>query len=438
MLYRKIEPYIENYLTSPPDKILCIDGARQVGKTFIIRHLAKKHYKNYIEINMADDFLGDKLFENVRTVDNFYLQVSVLHGDKMKEITDTIIFIDEIQVYPHLLTLLKPLRTDNKYRYICSGSLLGVTLSRTTLIPMGAIVTKTMYPLDFEEFLLANSVGSNVIDHLRESFMNYKELERSLHNKILELFKMYLIVGGLPDAVKAYVNTKNIIEVRKIHDETMNYYIDDATKYDLENKLKIRKIYELQTSFIDNKVKRVKFNQIESNDYARYLKYQDEFDYLVSAGISIAVHGISEPKFPLITSHRKNLIKLYYSDVGLLTNLLYKNNINAVLSSDSSVNLGSVYETFVAQELRTKNINLYYYDRRKVGEIDFLIDDYNHLSVLPIEIKSGSSEYSVKAMPKILTTNNYKINRGYLFSNDKEVKVVDKIVYLPIYFIMFL
>lgn len=437
MFYRKIEPYLEEYLTSVPDKILYIDGARQVGKTFIISHLAKKHYKNYIEINMVDDFLGDKLFKNVTTIDKFYLQVSVLHGDKMNDISDTIIFIDEIQVYPHLLTLLKPLRTDNKYRYICSGSLLDVTLSKTTLIPMGSIITKTMYPLDFEEFLLANSVGNNVIEQLRESFKNHQELEQSLHNKILELFKMYLLVGGLPDAVKAYVNTKNINEVRIIHDETMKFYIDDATKYDIENKLKIRKIYEMQTSFIDNKVKRVKFKDIENNDHARYLRYQDEFDYLVSAGISIAVHGISEPKFPLMTSARKNLIKLYYSDVGLLTNLLYKNNINAVLSSDSSVNLGSVYETAVAQDLRTKNKNLYYYDRRRVGEVDFLIDDYENLSVLPIEIKSGNSSYTVRAMPKILTNDNYNIKKGYLFSNDKEIKTIDKTTYLPIYFIMF-
>ena len=164
MFYRKIEPYIEKYLNDDQAKILCIDGARQVGITFIIRYLAKRRYKNYIELNMADDYLGDKLFKNVKTIDNFNLQVSVLHGDKMNNKNDTIIFIDEIQIYPHLLTLLKALKTDDKYKYICSGSLLGVTLSKTTLIPMGSITTKTMYPLDFEEFLLANSVGRNVIE----------------------------------------------------------------------------------------------------------------------------------------------------------------------------------------------------------------------------------------------------------------------------------
>lgn len=193
----------------------------------------------------------------------------------------------------------------------------------------------------------------------------------------------------------------------------------------------------MQTSFINNKVKRVKFNQIENNDYARYLKYEDEFDYLISAGISIGVHGVRDPKFPLITSLRKNLIKLYYSDVGILTNILYKNNINAVLLDTNSVNLGSVYETVVAMELRSKNYKMFYFDRKNEGEVDFLIDDYNNLSVLPIEVKSSRGEYHFRAMTKILDNKNYNIKKGYLFSNNKEIKKVNKLIYMPIYFIMF-
>lgn len=437
MFYRKIEPLIKEYFANVQDKVLCIDGARQVGKSFIIRHLANQHFKNYIELNMADDYLGDKLFANTKTIDSFYLQVSVLHGNKMGNKSDTIIFIDEIQIYPHLLTLLKALKRDDKYSYICSGSLLGVALSNTTLIPMGSIMTKTMYPLDFEEFLLANSVGVNVIEHLRKSFNERTSLEESLHNKLLELFKMYLLVGGLPDAVKAFVNTKNIESVRKVHQETLDYYIADATKYDAEKKLKIRKLYEMQASFIDNKVKRIKFNQVENKDNARYLDFNDEFNYLVSAGISIAVHSISEPKFPLFTSARKNLIKLYYNDVGLLTSILYKNNINAVLRGENKINLGSVYETAVAQELISKEYKMFYFDRRKEGEVHFLIDDYDNLSVLPIEIKSGRREFGLRAMPKMLNNKNYNVKKGYLFSNDCEIRIVNKLIYFPIYFIMF-
>ena len=141
-MYRKISGYIEDYLVGNEEKILCIDGARQVGKTYIIRELAKKHYKNYVEINMANDKAGDRLFANVKTIESFYIEVSVIAGDKLGNRNDTIIFIDEIQEYPEVLTLLKPLRIDNKYKYICSGSELGLALSNTTLTPMGSIIEK--------------------------------------------------------------------------------------------------------------------------------------------------------------------------------------------------------------------------------------------------------------------------------------------------------
>ena len=333
-MYRKIETEIEEYLTHDSDRILCIDGARQVGKTYIIRKLAKKYYKNYIEINMADDKAGDKLFLNVNTVDKFYLEVSSIAGDKMKDKENTIIFLDEIQEYPHLFTLLKKLKQEDKYKYICSGSELGIALQNTTLIPIGSITEKRMYPMDFYEFLLANSVGEAFINHMKESFINKKELDESLHNKILHLFKMYILIGGMPAAVKKYIESKNIVKVREIHDDTIRYYKDDASKYDKENKLKIKRIYELVPSNIENKVKRIQFKMIENIDDVRYTRYSDEFDYLLSSGIVLGVKAISEPKFPLLQSSSKNLIKLYMNDVGLLTNILYKNNINSVKGRD--------------------------------------------------------------------------------------------------------
>ena len=159
MLYRKIAATIEAHLRSGSDKILLIDGARQVGKTYIIRHVGKQCFENFIELNMVEDSLGERLFANTKTVDDFYLQVSMLAGQKMKARENTLIFIDEIQAYPHLLTLLKFLRDDNRFTYIASGSLLGVTLSETTSIPMGSIRKIRMFPLDFEEFLIANDMN---------------------------------------------------------------------------------------------------------------------------------------------------------------------------------------------------------------------------------------------------------------------------------------
>lgn len=436
-MYRKISKYIEDYLTHDYNKILCIDGARQVGKTYIIRELCKKYFKNFIELNMANDKVGDKIFANVGTISEFYIQVSALAGEKMDTKENTIIFIDEIQEYPQLLTLLKPLNDDNKYRYICSGSSLGISLSNTTLIPMGSIVEKKMYPMDFEEFLLANSFGEIALNYLKECFINKKSPELSIHNKVLNLFKMYLIVGGMPEAIKIFVESNNIFRVKEAQLNIQNYYGADASKYDKEHKLKIKRIYDMVPSNIENKVKRIQYKKIENIDDVRYTKYIDEFDYLISSGIVLDTKAITEPKFPLIQSSSKNLIKLYMNDVGIFTNVLYQTNINAVLE-DKGVNLGAVYETVVAQELICHNHKLYYYDRKKIGEVDYLIDDYNNLSVVPIEVKSGKDYMNFKALTKIIDEPNYRINYSYVLNNDSEIKQIDKIIYMPIYFIMFL
>ena len=437
-MFRKIESYIKEYLNSQTNKILCINGARQVGKSYIIRKLCRKHFKNYIELNMANDKVGDQLFKNVKTIDEFYIETSVVAGEKMFARDNTIIFIDEIQEYPQLLTLLKPLSEDNKYRYICSGSALDVSLINTTLIPIGTIIEKKMYPMDFEEFLLANSIGQNVINHLKQCYQEKKSIELSLHNKILQLFKTYLTVGGMPDAIKTYIETKNIIKVREIQQNIINYYGIDASKYDIEHKLKIKRIYDLVPSNIENKVKRIQYTKIENNNDARYTNYIDEFDYLFSSGIVLNTKAISEPKFPLIQSSSKNLIKLYLNDVGLLTNILYKNNINAILNDQKGVNLGAVYETVVAEELSSHDHQLFYYDRKILGEVDYLIDDYDNLSILPLKIKSGKDYLNFKALPKLLKEPNCRIQNGYVFSNNQEVKIDEKIIFMPIYYIMFL
>lgn len=437
-MYRKISNYIEEYLTGNEEKILCIDGARQVGKSYIIRELAQKHFENYIEINMADDKVGDKLFANVRTVESFYIEVSVIAGDKLKDRENTIIFIDEIQEYSELLTLLKPLRIDNKYKYICSGSELGITLSKTTLTPMGSIIEKKMYPMDFEEFLIANSVGELVINHMRKCFEEGIPLDEALHNKILYLFKTYLYVGGMPDAVKSFVETKNVSKIREIQKDIINFYLEDASKYDKNHKLVIKRIYNMIPSNIENKVKRIQYKKIENIDDVRYTKYVDEFEYLISSGIALDAKAVSEPKFPLVQSSSKNLIKLYMNDVGLLTSVLYKNNINAILDDETGVNLGAVYETVVAEELKAHNHELYYYDRKKVGEVDYLIDNYDALNVLPVEIKSGKDYKNFRALPKIILDPNYRMTKGYVFNNEREIKKEDKIIYYPIYFIMFI
>ena len=411
MLYRKIEKVIEDHLKSGSAKILLIDGARQVGKTYIIRHIGKKLFKNYIEINMIEDMLGSRLFSNVKNIEDFYLQVSMTDGSKMKNKENTIIFIDEIQAYPHLLTLLKFLSQDNRYTFIASGSLLGVTLSQTPSIPMGSIRKVRMFPLDFEEFLYANGMNDMVVSSMRKKFENFEPLDESMHNKMMDMFRKYLLVGGLPDAVNTYIETKNIHEVRAVQKEIHEYYAADASKYDDED--------------IENKKGKT------FNDYC------DEFEYLISAGIALNVQAISNPAFPLIESTSKNLLKLYMNDVGILTGILYGNNLRAILDDQKSINLGSVYETVVASELIAHGYKLYYYDNRSKGEVDYLIDDYNCLSAVPIEVKSGKDYTVHSALNGFVQNKDYHIKKAFVVSNEREIFQKGIITYIPIYYIMF-
>ena len=437
MFYRKIEEHLYNYYRNKDARIVVVDGARQVGKSFIIRETAKRSFKNYVEINLKDDFDSDKLFKNIRTANDFYLQVSALYGSDLGNVDNTIIFLDEIQVYPHILTLLKALKLDQRFRYIASGSLLGVTMKHT-FIPMGSIDEIKMYPMDFEEYLIASGTGRDVITHLKECFMKRQAVNESLHNTMMRKFKEYLICGGLPDAVKAMLEEKNIYLVRTVQEQTHSYYMDDASQYDIEHSLRIRRIYEMLPSYMENKVKRIIFNAIDQKRNANLERYQDEFDYLIYSGCTLPVRAVSDPKFPLDESQSKNLIKLYYNDVGILTNILYKNNIAALLNADSGVNLGSVYETVCAMELAAHGHNLFYFDSKKVGEVDFLTNNYDRLSVLPIEIKSGKNQYNYRAMPKLLDLEGaYKIPEGYLFGNENHIKEKDMINVFPIYMIMF-
>ena len=438
MLYRKIEADIEKHLTSDSNKILIIDGARQIGKTYIIRHVGQKLFENYIEINLLEDSLQQRLFESARTVEDFYLQVSMIAGNRMKDKRSTLIFLDEIQAYPHLLTLLKFLKQDDKFTYIASGSLLGVTLAKTTSIPMGSIQVRHMFPMDFEEFLIANGFNQFSISAMRKKFQALESLDENTHARVMDLFKKYLLVGGLPDAVNTYLNEKNIVSVREIQSEIHEYYAMDASKYDQENRLKIRKIYDMIPSNLENKKKRVVVQRIEDKRGKRFSDYQDEFDYLIYGGIALEVKAISTPVFPLIESSGKNLLKLYLNDVGILTGILYQHNIRAVLDDVRSINLGTVYESVVASELRAHGHSLFYYDNRSKGEVDFLIDDYDCLSAVPIEVKSGKDYTVHSALNHFLSNEDYNIVKGYVLSNERNVTQKGKVIYLPVYYVMFL
>ena len=438
MLKRKFESVIENFLKKEKDKILLVNGARQIGKSYLIRYVGTKLYKNFIEINLKEDKENNRIFEDATSTSEFYIRLSNFSSKPLGDIHDTLIFLDEIQSYPRLLTLLKFLRQEGRFRFIASGSELGIALSQTPSVPMGSVSIEEMYPLDFEEFLWASGVSDIFIDYVRNQFEKGVSLKEADHRLMMQHFKYYLLVGGMPEAINAFLEDRTIIRVRSIQSDIHELYKIDASQYDSEHRLSIRKIYDLIPSNLENKKKRIVYNSIENKKGKTFSDYAEEFEYLTNSGVALEVSAISNPRFPLIESDQKKLVKLYLNDVGILTDILYGPYVNAVLQDVTSINLGTVYESVVAQELAAHRFALHYYDNKKKGEVDFLIDDYSSLSVLPIEVKSGKDYKQHSALTNFLKTPEYGIKKAVVFSNNREVSVKDGITYLPIYYVMFL
>ncbi|MBO4588388.1 MAG: ATP-binding protein [Bacteroidales bacterium] len=440
MLFRKFGVEIERFLKSGTDQILVVEGARQVGKSFLIREVCSRLYENFIELNFVTDDEGKQMFKRVRTTEDFYLALSVVAGDKLGGYDDTIVFLDEIQQYPHYLTMLKFFRQERRFRFIASGSMLGIVLNETTSVPVGSIVIKRMSQLDFEEFAIANGVGSDALEQLHQKYRNKESLSEEMHQHFIGLFRRYMLVGGMPDAVNAYVLTHNIQKVREVQDAISDMYSADASKYETDRgkHLLVRRIYEMVPSQMENKKKRVVVKEIRGNESDRFSRYANEFEYLISSGVTLAVRAVSNPRYPLCESMRKNLLKLYLNDVGILTAKLYRLNIQAVLDDIRSINLGSVYENAVAQELQSHGYKLFYYDNRQRGEVDFLVDDTDSQSLLPIEVKSGKDYMVHSALNNMLSNPEYNVKSALVLSNNRVVKTVGQTTYMPIYYVMFI
>lgn len=437
MLHRKIAQKIEKYLSQQSDRIMIVSGARQIGKSFIIRHVGSKLFSNYIELNLINDKSMREAFSTVNNIEDFHLTLSLYSGMKLGSYNDTLVFIDEIQECPNLLTLLKFLRAENKYHYIASGSLLGVTLRQTHSIPVGSIEIINMFPLDFEEFLIANGIGKEIIEYLYNCFIRNETPKQDIHSRIIDIFRRYLLVGGLPAAVNEYLNSHNLVKVRAIQRDIHTLYAADAAKYDDQKRLKITRLYNLIPSNMENKKKRVVYKDIENKNWKKANDYEEEIEYLISSGISLEVKAISNPKFPLIETESKNLLKLYLNDVGLLSYILYNLNPTPILKDEKSINLGSVYECVVTTELAAHGHKLFYYDNRNYGEVDYLIDDYQSLHVVPLEVKSGKDYRIHSALTRFVSTPDYHIERGYVLSNSSEIKENNRIIYIPVYMVMF-
>lgn len=432
MLERRIKQEIRDFLDSDRKEALMVTGARQVGKTYIIRECAKEIYKNIVEINFVENQQAVKLFENITGSKDILLRLSALTDVPMIP-GETLVFFDEVQECPEIVTAIKFLVEDGQYRYILSGSLLGVELKDIRSVPVGYLSILEMYPLDFREFCEANRVAQTVMDKLKECFEKKQPVDELIHEKMMELFRLYLIVGGMPAVVDAYIRTNNLKEVLRIQQGIVQLYYKDIAKYDKDNKLYLDEIFSLIPSELNNKNKR--FIMKDLNENFRFSRYENSFIWLKEAGVALPVYCVQEPEIPLLLSKSTNLFKLFLSDVGLLASMYVDGLQLKILNREKDINFGAIYENAAAQELKAHGFDLYYFNSKKQGELDFVIEYKGN--VLPLEIKSGKAYTRHNALDNVLKDERYAIPQALVFCNEN-ISTVDKIVYLPIYMIGFL
>ena len=432
MLKRKIEKDILRWLEDS-EKALLIYGVRQAGKTFIIRECLKLANCDYIEFNLIRQPEIVDILDKAAGIDDLILKLSLYSNQKIIP-EKTIFFFDEIQRYKEIVTRIKFLVEDKRFRYILSGSLLGVEIVNLKSAPVGYLQTLQMYPLDFEEFLQIFNVDEAVIEKLRSAFMARQSVDEVIHSKIMDMFQLYLIIGGMPAAVEKYRTTGNIDDVIDEHRAIIEQYKLDFTQYEEENrKLMITHIYELIPAEINEKNKRFMIADIKKN--LRYDRIADSFTWLWKAGVALAVFNATEPTIPLLLNKKSSLFKLFLSDVGLLTTIYGKACKLKIVSQEKDINKGAVYENGIAQELYAHGYPLYYYNSKKKGELDFVVEHAGR--VLPIEVKSGKDYEKHSALDNVMSVKEYAIEEAYVFTNDN-VKVKGKLTYLPIYMVMFL
>lgn len=432
MLRRKIYDRIQAFYKDKPGKALMIVGARQVGKSYIVEEFCKAHYESFVKMDFIENPGYISALEGAESADEILLRLSTLFGDKMIP-GKTIIFFDEAQECRDLITQIKYLVQDGSYDYILSGSLLGTVFRDIVSVPVGYMDIIQMFPLDFEEFAMANGVGTKVMDALRDSFEHVTPVDAYIHSRMLQLFDLYLIVGGMPAAVSTYLETKNLRRVADEQNAILRLYRHDISKYDAQDRLYLNDIFDLIPSELNAKNKRFILKNL--NEKARFDKYYDSFLWLKNAGIALTVNVVDEPKVPLLLSKSRNLFKLFSNDVGLLAAQYGSELQLQILRHETAINFGSIYENVAAQELAAHGFALYYYNSKKYGELDFVIERSGE--ALPIEIKSGKDYYRHNAMDNVLGQPDFGLREGYVFCGGN-IEQAGKITYLPIYMLMFL
>lgn len=428
-LLRHLTAYLEDFFNHRKSALL-LTGARQTGKTFAIRQLGKK-FTSFVEINFIESPDAINIFKGVNSAEEILLRISAF-TDKPLIKGETLIFFDEVQECEAIITAIKFLVDEGNYRYALSGSLLGVELKNVRSIPVGYMSIKEVYPLDFKEFIINLGVSDRILGHLEECWEKIKPVDNTIHDKMLSLYRLYSVIGGMPAAVDEYIKTNDVRLVSDVQLDIIALYRKDISKYAEKDKLKIKEIFDLIPSELDAKNKRFILKSL--NQHAKFDRYQNDFLWLKNAGVAIPVYNLEEPKIPLKLAETRNLFKLFSNDAGLLT-AQYANGIQLkLLSGEIDINYGAIYENIVAQELLCHGYDPYYYNNKRMGEVDFVISS---TQPLPIEVKSGKDYERHNALSNLLECKEYGINVAYVLCNGN-IQRKGKIIYFPIYMTMFI
>ena len=431
MIYRKIDKEISDFYREH-NKALLLTGARQVGKTYAFRKFGRENFENVIEINFVEDRSAIGFLDGSAGAKEMILRISALTEGKMVP-GRTLIFFDEVQEYPEIVTLIKFLVDEGSYRYALSGSLLGVELKDLRSEPVGYMDVMDMYPLDFEEFALAVGVSQSIIDSLSASFADRTPVDPVVHERMMKVFRLYLVVGGMPAAVAKYIESNNLRLVEEEQKAILKLYRRDIAKYDPDDKLYLNEIFDLIPSELNAQNKRFILKKLNEN--FKFSRYYNSFLWLKSAGVAIPVYNVEEPQYPLKLSEQRNLFKLFQNDVGLLACQYSAGLQLKLLQGEVNLNYGGIFENAAAQELTAHGFSLAYYNNKKLGELDFVVTYED--KVLPLEIKSGKDYSRHSALDNVLKVQNYHIERAVVFCNDN-VSTDGAVTYLPIYMLMFL
>lgn len=430
MIKRKISHFISDYYKNNRNALL-ITGARQIGKTFSIREFGRS-FKAFVEINFVENPEAVEIFKGAKSSNDILLRLSALTTTPLIK-GETLIFFDEVQKCPEIVTAIKFLVDEGSYRYILSGSLLGVELKDLRSEPVGYMGIKDMYPIDFEEFISYIGINENIISTLRQAWEQRIPVDQLIHTKMTELFRLYLIVGGMPAVVSKYLETNNLQEVMTIQQDIIRLYKRDIAQYDPNNKLYIEEIFNLIPPELNAKNKRFILKRLNEN--AKFERYQNSFLWLTNAGVALPVYNVEEPKTPLLLARSRNLFKLFQNDIGLLAAQYAEGIQLRIIKGDKDINYGSIYENAVAQEFAAHGITPYYYNNKKRGELDFVIELNGR--VVPIEVKSGKDYEVHRALSNIMDCGEYDLPEAIILTNDN-LQVVNKFIYAPIYMTMFI